>query len=253
MLKATDQDAYSADQLMTDSVLRHAVFVCGGHMPKIILLGDSTCSPRMPESRPETGWGEILPEFVREGWTVSNHAVGGLATKDAISRGLFQAALDEVSSGDVVLIQFGHNDSKKEDPSRFSDPWSGYVVNLVYMAEKVRKKGAFPVILTSIARRRFENGLVADTHGDYPAAAKAAAHQAGCPAVDMSVPTMIFLQREGEEASRGYFMNFPAGLYPGFPDGSVDNTHLTEKGARWISSLVRDLLKDIPGLPDCFI
>jgi len=33
----------------------------------IYLAGDSTLAKKLPEKRPETGWGEALPKFFREG------------------------------------------------------------------------------------------------------------------------------------------------------------------------------------------
>ena len=220
-------------------------------MPRIMLLGDSTCASKAEDARPETGWGEILPRFVREDWSVDNRAINGLATKDMISRGLFQKALEDLASGDIVLIQFGHNDSKEADPARYSDPWTGYIANLVYMAGRIKEKGAYPVILTSIARRRFIDGLIVDTHGDYPAAAKAASHQAGCTCVDMTLPTMVGLQRMGDEASKRCFMHFDAGLYPNYPEGDNDDTHLRPEGAEWIAGMVASRLR--PMFPEAFI
>lgn len=220
-------------------------------MPRIMLLGDSTCAAKRSDARPETGWGEMLPRFVREGWTVDNRAINGLATKDMIARGIFQEALDCLSSGDIVLLQFGHNDSKAEDPSRYSAPWTEYIVNLVYITSRIKAKGALPVIITSIARRRFSEGLIIDTHGDYPAAAKAAAHQSGCPCIDMTVPTMVALQAMGEEGSKECFMRFDAGLYPNYPEGDDDDTHLRPRGAEWAASMIAERLK--PLFPDVFL
>ena len=221
-------------------------------MSRIMLLGDSTCAAKSPDARPETGWGEMLPRFVYDGWTVDNRAINGLATKDMIARGLFQEALDNLSPGDIVLIQFGHNDSKADDPARYSAPWTGYIVNLAYMAGKIMEKGARPVIITSIARRRFHEGLVIDTHGDYPAAAKAAANQAGCPCIDMTLATMVGLQMMGDEGSKECFMHFDAGLYPNYPEGDADDTHLRPEGARWVASLIAGQLSSMPGLSDVF-
>lgn len=223
----------------------------GDTMPRIMLLGDSTCAPKRPDARPETGWGEMLPRFVREGWTVDNRAINGLATKDMIARGILQEALDCISAGDIVLVQFGHNDSKAEDSSRYSAPWSEYIVNLVYIAGRIMARGAYPAIITPIARRRFSEGLIIDTHGDYPAAAKAAAHQSGCPCIDMTIPTMVALQAMGEEASKECFMHFDAGLYPDYPDGDEDDTHLRPRGAEWVASLIADRLN--PLFPDAFL
>ena len=181
---------------------------------KVFLLGDSTCAAKVPSARPETGWGECFQKYLKDGWIKDNRAINGLSTKDMIARGLFQAVVDDASAGDIALIQFGHNDSKVADPSRYSAPWREYIANLVYMAEKLKAEGGSVVFLTSIARRRFEDGLIVDTHGDYPAAMKAAANQAGCPCVDLTMPTMIELQEAGDEGSKRYFMNFGPGLYP---------------------------------------
>ena len=220
---------------------------------KVFLLGDSTMAHKDGKARPETGWGECLSSFLAEGWTVDNRAVNGLASKDAISKGIFQGIADDAESGDIALIQFGHNDSKAEDPSRYSEPWSGYIVNLVYMAGKLKERGVYVIFLTSIARRRFSGGLAVDTHGDYPAAMKAAAHQAGCPCIDMTIPTMIQLQSDGEEASRKYYMNFGPGIYPAYPDGDDDNTHLRPEGASMVASIACDAIRKVPDIPSFLI
>lgn len=220
---------------------------------RVFLLGDSTCAEKSAEARPETGWGECFQQYLKDGWFVDNRAINGLSTRDMIAKGLFQAIVDDAEPGDVALVQFGHNDSKSEDPSRYSDPWGQYIANLVYMAGKLAGKGVRTVFITSIARRRFSDGLVVDTHGDYPAAMKAAAHQAGCPCLDLTVPTMVMLQREGEEASRKFFMNFAPGLYPNYPEGDSDDTHLRPDGASWIASLVHDGLKSLGIMEDSLI
>ena len=207
-----------------------------------MLLGDSTCAAKRPDARPETGWGEMLPRFVMEGWTVDNRAINGLATKDMIARGIFQEALDCLSSGDIVLLQFGHNDSKAEDPSRYSAPWTEYIVNLVYITSRIKAKGALPVIITSIARRRFSEGLIIDTHGDYPLAMKEAGRRLSVPVLDVTDATMKLLSELGEEKSRELFMNFDSGLYPNYPDGDDDNTHLRPYGAKTIAKIIADLL-----------
>ena len=216
---------------------------------RLFLLGDSTCAKKTADARPETGWGEYLADYLSDGWLLENRAVNGLATKDMISKGLFKAVLEDISAGDAVLIQFGHNDSKESDPSRYSAPWTQYIANLVYMADCLREKGAFAIFLTSIARRRFKDGLIIDTHGDYPAAMKAAAHQAGCPCIDLTIPTMIWLQREGDEGSKRFFMNFGPGLYPCFPNGCSDDTHLRPEGAQHIAGMAASYLRAVPGLP----
>lgn len=202
----------------------------------------------MPEARPETGWGEAFSAYINDGWVIDNRARNGLSTRSAILSGIFSSALLVAEDGDAAIIQFGHNDSKP-DAERHSDPWSSYIANLVYMASELKKKGVAVYFATSIARRRFSDGDIEDTHGDYPAAMKAAGYQAGVPVIDLTIPTMIELERIGDEESHRYFMNFPAGIYDNYPDGKEDNTHLRPEGAAWIASVAAEKLSELDPVP----
>ena len=217
-------------------------------MNRLFLFGDSTCAAKSDSARPETGWGESFSAYLSDGWTVDNRAKNGLSSRSAILSGIFSSALLEAEAGDAAIIQFGHNDSKP-DEERHADPWTGYIADLVYMASLLKKKGVAVYFATSIARRRFRNGIIIDTHGDYPAAMKAAGYQAGVPVIDLTVPLMVELQRLGEEESLKYFMNFPGGIYGNYPDGKEDNTHLRPAGAAWVASLVAEKLSELDPVP----
>lgn len=199
-------------------------------------------------ARPETGWGEAFSEYLNDGWVIDNRAVNGLSSRSAILSGIFASALLEAEYGDAAIIQFGHNDSKP-DEDRHSDPWTGYIANLIYMASALKKKGVDVFFATSIARRRYSDGIIQDTHGDYPAAMKSAGHQADVPVIDLTIPTMIELSRIGEEESLKYFMNFAPGLYENYPDGKEDNTHLRPAGAAWIASIAAEKLSELDVMP----
>lgn len=214
-------------------------------MRKVILLGDSTCATKTLETRPETGWGEQLGAFLESGWEVENYAVNGLSTKSAISSGTYDKALAAASRGDLALIQFGHNDEKGDDPERYASPWVHYIANLKYMARGFQNKGVRVIFITPIARRKFVNGSLVDTHGDFPAAMKCAANQLGIECIDMTIPTMILLQKTGESESRRFFMNFGAMLYTNYPDGLDDNSHLRPVGAATIARLIAQELKPL--------
>ena len=210
-------------------------------MRKLFLLGDSTCAIKEESKRPETGWGEMFQPYLGEGWLVENRAVNGMSTRSCIEKGVFSAVLEEVSDGDAAIIQFGHNDQKEDE--RHTDPWSGYLVNLVYMVDKLRDKGTSAVIATSIPRRRFLSGILQDTHGDYIAAAIAAAHQASVPCINVTLPAMLEYQRMGED-SRRFHMDFAPGIYPNYPDGDADGTHLRPEGAEYYASLIMRLVRE---------
>src|SRR5436190_13120971 len=85
----------------------------------IYLAGDSTMAQKLPEKRPETGWGEALQQFFREERVrVENHAKNGRSTRTFISEGLWQEIVAKLKKGDYVFIQFGHNDESKNKVDR---------------------------------------------------------------------------------------------------------------------------------------
>jgi len=89
----------------------------------IFLAGDSTMAKKLPEKRPETGWGEMLARFFEEGKVViDNRAQNGRSTRTFIAEGRWQALIDALQSGDYVFIQFGHNDESKEKVDRYTPP-----------------------------------------------------------------------------------------------------------------------------------
>lgn len=221
-------------------------------MPRLFLLGDSTCAIKTASARPETGWGEVFWKYLKPGWILDNRAINGRSTREILENGEFHKALEDAVSGDAVIIQFGHNDEKVKE-GRGADAWHAYRVNLIYMAEEFRKKGVRAIFITSIARRRFEDGLLVDTHGDWPAAMKAAVYDASVDCIDMTIPTMIGIMARGEEESKDYFMNFGPGLYENYPEGNEDDTHLRPEGAEWTASLIFDALSMLPKRPEFII
>ena len=137
---------------------------------KIFMMGDSTMKYNNILTYPQTGWGQVVELFVNEGVRVIDYAENGRSTKSFIAEGRFQRILDEMDKGDFVICQFGHNDEKKQDPSRYTDPNGSYVENLSYFYKEVLKKKCGFVLATSISRRIFENGKCQDTHLGYPQA-----------------------------------------------------------------------------------
>src|SRR5437870_1691034 len=74
----------------------------------VFLAGDSTMAKKLPGKRPETGWGEALPKFFREGSVrIENRAQNGRSTRTFIEQGLWQGIIHDIRKGDYVLIEFG--------------------------------------------------------------------------------------------------------------------------------------------------
>ncbi|EDY81207.1 GDSL-like lipase/acylhydrolase, putative [Verrucomicrobiia bacterium DG1235] len=213
---------------------------------KIVLIGDSTMAEKLESKRPETGWGEALSPLFDDTVAISNHAVNGRSTKSFIDEGRWDAALAELMAGDILVVEFGHNDQKSRDAKRFAAPWEGYSENLRRFTGEAQAKGADVILLSSICRRKFEeNGTLLDTHGEYPAAVKAVALEFGVAFVDMEALSRELLVELGPERSAALFLHLAPGENANYPEGKSDDTHLKPEGARLHAELFVEELRRI--------
>ena len=182
----------------------------------------------------------MLPNFLDTAVRVVNYAQNGRSTKSFIDLGLWDKVKEGMKAGDYVFIEFGHNDSKLSDTTRYAAPWGAYQDNLRLFVTTALERGARPVLLTPVARRYFDSLGVFDgrCHGDYPAAMKAVAAEFGVPLIDMTEKTNRWLRQTGDSASRQYFMWIPKGTCAACPEGKTDNTHTKANGARKECELV---------------
>ncbi|MFE5912567.1 rhamnogalacturonan acetylesterase [Streptomyces wedmorensis] len=196
----------------------------------LFVAGDSTAAQKYADAAPETGWGMALPFFLHRGIEVANHAVNGRSTKSFLDEGRLEPILAAACPGDLLLIQFGHNDEKAADPSRHTEPWTTYQDNLRVFVEGARSRGALPVLATSVERRKFAaDGTALRTHGAYPAAMREAAAASDVPLLDVEELSLALWQRLGPEATKMYF-NWTA--------TEQDNTHFNPPGAIEVARLV---------------
>lgn len=218
--------------------------------PTLYLIGDSTMSDKKdPEKNPEHGWGQMLPELMSSGINIENHAVNGRSTRSFIAEGRWEEVVDQIKPGDFVFIQFGHNDQKVNDPARFTNPFTQYRSNLEKFVKETREEGATPIILSSIVRRNFnEDGVLVDTHGQYPLVARMVAEELDVPFVDLQLLTEQLEISYGPEDSKQLHLHLEPGQDPYEPEGVSDDTHLSKKGATLVASLaLQDIARqDLP-------
>ncbi len=212
----------------------------------IYTIGDSTMAEYDSTRFPLTGWAEMLQPLFNKNVTVHNHGKSGRSTKSFRDLGHWQTVLDSLKQGNYVIIQFGHNDEKEYDSTRYTIPGGSYNDNLKRFIKETRAKGAIPILATSIRRRKFdEEGKLLDTHGKYPDAVRKVAKEENVPLIDLQKMTKVLIENLGVEGSKKLFMNFEPGQYPVYPEGKKDNTHLTEYGAKEISKLVAKEIKSL--------
>ncbi|NYI06835.1 rhamnogalacturonan acetylesterase [Allostreptomyces psammosilenae] len=220
----------------------------GGHRRAddytVYVAGDSTAATKTAAARPETGWGQTLPLFLGHRVTVSNHAVNGASSKSFVDRGWLAPVLEAIRPGDRLLISFGHNDSKSEDPARYTEPFGSYQQYLRQYVDGARRRGAHPVLVTSVERRRFTaDGQAYSSHGDYPRAMRELAERERVPLVDLQAESLALWQRLGPEGTKEVFLWLAAGQEPNYPDGVRDNTHFAPHGAIEVARLVARMLQ----------
>lgn len=211
---------------------------------KIWLVGDSTMSDKKTEAYPETGWGMPFRYFFDSTVVVDNRAQNGRSTKTFISEGRWQAVMDGLNEGDYVFIQFGHND---EVPTKVNSYVTEDVFksNLQRFVKEVRSKNGVPVLLTPVARRKFDSaGTVEETHEKYAAVVRSVAKEEKVLFIDLDEKSKALLQQFGVENSKLLFNQLQPGEHPNYPEGKEDNTHFNELGARKMAELVLAEIKE---------
>ncbi len=207
---------------------------------RILCLGDSIMQYNDCTTYPQTGWVQELARFFPTETNFLHFAKNGRSSKSFIDEGRFEDVKKAARTGDFALIQFGHNDEKKQDPARYTSPDEGgeYRKNLAFFVRELQALGVKPIILTPMTRRKFvSEHKMEDTHGAYPEAALAEAKKLNIPSINMTALTFAYVERTGEAKSRRFFMNFDAGEYENFPDGKSDNSHLRPDGAYAFASI----------------
>jgi len=203
----------------------------------VYTIGDSTMANKKAEVYPETGWGQVFQNYFDAKVRVSNHAVNGRSSKSFIDEGRWKVVLDSLKRGDYVFIQFGHNDEKADKPAVYADPSTTYRTNLEKYIVETRAKGATPILLTSIVRRKFDgSGKLVDTHGKYPDAVHEVAANLKVKLIDMQLLTHSLISSMGDEPSKKmYLWTAPDQK---FAEGRKDDTHLSVEGAKTFAGLV---------------
>jgi len=216
---------------------------------KIFLAGDSTMSIKSEKNYPETGWGMPFIHFWNENLTVVNKAKNGRSTKTFLSEGLWKQIMDEATAGDYVFIQFGHNDEVKSKVNSYTTP-EEFTSNLKKYIGDAREKKMIPVLLTPVARRKFDaQDKIEETHKEYSALVRKLAAEEKLLFIDLDTPSMQLYQQFGVEQSKLFFCQLKPGEHPNYPDGKDDNTHFNELGARLIAQLVlKEIRSTIPDL-----
>lgn len=82
--------------------------------PTVYLAGDSTMTSKGNNDGTQ-GWGAFLPDYLN--LPVVNSAIAGRSARSFTREGRFAVMAEKVTSGDYVVIEFGHNDAGSLTPT----------------------------------------------------------------------------------------------------------------------------------------
>lgn len=201
------------------------------------LIGDSTMSIKEVKAYPETGWGMPFAHFFDAQVIVDNRAKNGRSTQSFIDEGRWQPVVDKLNEGDYVFIQFGHNDEVPTKKTYTTE--AQFKHNLARYVNESRAKKAIPVLITPVARRKFDaNGKIVSTHEVYSNIVRSVAKELNVPLVDLDKKSQALLQELGPDNSKFLYNYLQPGENPHYPEGRSDDTHFNELGARKMAEIV---------------
>ena len=209
----------------------------------IYISGDSTAASYGLQQAPFTGWGQVLNEYLPL-LSIVNAAYPGRSAKSFIAEGRLVNIEKTLAPGDLLLIQFAHNDASQY-VWRHTEPFVSYKNCLEIFILTARAHGAVPVLITPIPIRTFKNGVLEESHVSYRAAALALSKEAGVPLLDMYTQAYKQISELGDEKSRELYMNLKPGEYPNFPEGKVDDVHTQRAGACLFAQIAASGLKKL--------
>lgn len=212
---------------------------------RIVLIGDSTVMSYAASKHPMAGWGQVFGLYFKPGTVaVVNKAVGGRSSKSFVTLGQWDGALAELKAGDVLMIQFGHNDRSFSDTVRYADT-ATYRKYLTKYVTEARAKGAHPVFVTPMnmntwssagGRRVFTEGA-----NDYRGAMIRAGAHLKVPVLDLELKSKQLMDSASTAwLAKFHFLGLEAGEYPNYPAGISDGTHFQEMGALANARLVAE-------------
>lgn len=214
----------------------------------LFLAGNSTEVDQAEE--PYAAWGQMIPSFFLPGKVaVANYAESGESLSSFIGEKRFEKGLSLMKAGDYAFVQFGHNDMKQKGAG--VGAFTTFTKDLKYFIAEVKKKGAIPVLVTSMQRRSFDSatGKIKETLGDYPEAVHQTAKEENVALIDLNAMSKTMYEAWGPKESIKAFVHFPANTFPGQKNELKDDTHFTPFGAYEISKIiVKGIKQNVPGL-----
>jgi len=228
--------------------------------PVVFLTGDSTGKNVDKDDDGMWGWGsQMALVFDTTRCTPVNCAKAGRSTRTYLKEGRWDLVYNSIQPGDIVLIQFGHNDMGGIDRQKergviasakdtmhvyrlASDRTYEAVYSFGWYLKKfigdVREKGGIPVLLSLTPRNEWPHGKIERRNDSYGQWYREVAAETGCAFVDVHNLSADYLDKVGKEGAKIYFNH--------------DHTHTSKLGAQLNARSCAAGLREI-GLDDLLL
>jgi acetyl esterase/lipase len=217
---------------------------------RLVVIGDSLAASQSVTRYPHVGYGLTLSSYFRDDrLEVHNLAIPGRSTKTYHSDPAgWPRAQATLRAGDILLINFGHNDAYAADPERYTEPHAAYQDYLRTYVAAAREAGADPVLVTPVAMNRWAAGNPRDELSAYAQSMRDLAAELDVPLIDLYARTQEQLAARGADyAAANWYLQLEPGAFAQYPDGKTDPIHLRLGGALLVDRL---LIREIHNWPD---
>lgn len=189
-------------------------------------------------------------------FNVVNRALGGLSSRTYLTLGHWDRVVAMLKPGDLVLMQFGHNDGGalddrqrsraslrgvSEETREIDNPITGHAETVHsygwylrrFIAE-ANQKGATLIVLSLVPRKVWKDGKIARNRNDYAGWAEAVAGATATPFIDLNETVAKQNDSLGPEAVEKLFGD--------------ERTHANRAGAELNARAVLTGLRQLKGL-----
>ena len=219
---------------------------------RIVLIGDSTVQSGQ-EDRPGAvlwGWGTVLKElYEKPGLEIDNQAVAGTSSR-TFYRDRFPEVLASLETGDILMLQFGHNDvgsvtgdgksSLKgigtdtrtvTNPSGATEVVRTYGWYLAEMTRQAKAKGVRVIIVSPVPKNYWTDEFITRDVEEYALWAKQVAAAENADFLDLHNLVADFYDFQGKAIVDTYFPN--------------DALHTSKEAATETANIVYEKLKEL--------
>lgn len=228
-----------------------------GVLPAIYTLGDSTVKSYTFDEAPMSGWGQVFDKLFDPGKVrVLNYSMGGRSFRNSYAEGRLNDLLLAGHPGDVLMIQFGHNDESADETRRYgrgsTEAMYETFITDVYLPA-IRARGMLPVFVTPMSRVKGDAkpGYTYVNSFDkrrFPDLMKKLGATHGVPVLDLNARSVDYYNANGVAATTAMVMAIEAGETPGktndgsyangHPANKIDGTHFRESMSKQYARIV---------------